>query len=136
MTKKTESQILVAGPMFPNILIRNGGTMPSSSVEEMNRSCAAWYIAKLCHKALNDVPEQVTMEGDTDTTVNLRRIAEGAALAYGIEDLNLVMPYMPYVRMMAFRQGISWNQRFQAWLDSGGRAYDEVTREPEALNRS
>lgn len=119
--------------MFHEILIRAGGIFPDDSDELIERSWAAWYIAKCAHKALHTIPGQVTFEGDVDTTVNLRSIADGAALAYGITDLNPVMELMPLCRRWAFMKGLTWSDRFQAWLDSGGGAYNEVTREPDAI---
>lgn len=121
------------GPMFHSILQRNGGIFPSSTDEEIERSWAAWYIARNCHKAIHEIPGQVSLEGDTDATTNLRAITEGAALAYGIVDLNLVMPLMPLCRRWAFMQGFGWDDRFQAWLDSAGTSWNEVTREPDKI---
>lgn len=123
----------MVGPLFPEILTSNGGIFPHYSDEVVERGYAAWYIAKCCHKALHEIPSQVSLEGDTDVTVNLRAIAEGCAAAYGIHDLNEVMLMMPLCRRWAFKTQRQWDDRFQAWLDSGGKAYDEVTREPEKI---
>lgn len=120
-------------PQFPQILKKNGGNFPSASERECMMSWCAWYITVCCHKALHSIPGQVTFEGDTDITVDLRGIADGIAMAYGFEDLNEVMTLMPLCRLHAFRSGLGWSDRFQAWVDSGGRAYNKLTREPDQI---
>lgn len=125
--------MVMVGPFFPEILSRNGGIFPSSTDEEIERSYACWYSAKNAHKAIHEIPAQVSFEGDTDATTNLRAVVEGACLAYGITDLNLVMPFMPLARRWAFMKGLGWDGRFQAWLDSAGQSWNEVTREPDKI---
>ena len=120
-------------PAFPRILKRNGGPIETSTSREDSLAFCAWYITLNAHKTLQEIPAQVSYEGDTDITVRLRTIADGSALAYGFTDLNEVMAFMPGCRHFAFQLGLTWDSRFQAWLDSGGRAYDEVTREPGAI---
>lgn len=92
-------------------------------------SSAAWHLAKLAHKALEKIPEQVTYEGEVDKTIRLMNIAKGVALHYAL-NLEDIMKFMPAVRLEALRTKKPWNPRFQAWLDSGGKSYNEVTREP------
>lgn len=120
-------------PHFPNILKRNGGIFPDSTDEEMMRSYAAWYIATCCHLSILTLEGQVSLEGSTDVTASLRTITDNIYPTYGIKDVNEVMNLMPLCRRWAFKNGRTWNDKFQAWLDSGGRAYDEVTRDPGAI---
>lgn len=96
---------------------------------------AAWHFAKLAMKALEDIPEQVTLEGDVDRTISLRRLAESVAVMYGIHDLNDWLKFMPACREEAFVCGFYWNPRLQAWLDNAGGSWDTMTREPDALGK-
>jgi len=133
---RVKGALFMVGPLFPEILIRNGGLFPSSTDEEIVNSYAAWYVARCCNMAILDLPEQVSMEGDTDVTVRLAAIRDGCLRAYGLDHesgdvLNAVMNLMPLCRRQAFMRQVKWTDRFQAWLDSGGRAYNEVTREPD-----
>lgn len=98
-------------------------------------SQAAWHFVRCAHIALLTIPGQVTLEGNTDITVRLRDIMESTETIYGI-DRNEFMKLMPECRRLTFALGRVWNSRFQAFLDSGGAAYNEITREPEALNDS
>ena len=134
MAKKFETaQVRLQPPAFPRILKKNGGPIETSTGREDMLAFAAWYFTLNAHRILHEVPAQATMEGDTDVTVNLRTVAESTALAYGFDDLNEVMAFMPGCRHFAFQLGLTWDSRFQAWIDSGGRAYDEVTREPDRI---
>lgn len=96
---------------------------------------AAWHFAKCAHTALDRIPEQVSHEGDVDQTVSLRNLCDSICKLYGVK-IETMMAFMDFVKAEAFRVGLPWNPRFDAWLASGGRAYNEVTREPEALNKS
>lgn len=130
MAEKVEGHIVYWGPTPSRILLRNGGTMPCANLDEDMHSFCAWYFAICAHKALIEIPDQVSLEGDTDTTVRLRVILDSVMQVYGLDDVEKLMKFMPYARQHAFKINLNWNSRFQAWLDSGGRAYDEVTREP------
>lgn len=115
--------------IFIDHMMANGGVLPDSKAME---SSAAWYFAKCAHQAIDSVTEQVGYEGETDETINLRPLADSVCSLYGV-NIEEMMKLMPLVRREAFRCNIFWNDRFQAWLDSGGRAYNEVTREPGAF---
>lgn len=130
MAEKVEGHIVYRGPTPAKILKRHGGTMPSDSLDEDMHSFCAWYFAICAHKALLEIPDQVSLEGDTDTTVRLRTILDSIMQVYGLDDIEMLMKFMPFARQHAFKCGLNWSSRFQAWLDSGGKAYNEVTREP------
>ena len=130
MAEKVQRHVVYRGPTPAHILRRNGGVMPCGDVDEDMHSFCAWYFARCAHKALIEIPDQVSLEGDTDTTVRLRTILDSIMQVYGLDDIEKLMKFMPYARQQAFKMGLTWNSRFQAWLDSGGRSYDEVTREP------
>lgn len=130
--KNPDETLVYMPPQFPQILARNGGIFPSVTESDIMRSWCAWYIAMTAHKVLQEIPAQVTLEGDTDITVSLRKIADGCLLMYGFE-IDEIMNLMPLCRRWAFKMGLVWDDRFQAWLDSGGRSYDEVSREPDKI---
>lgn len=130
--RKPDETLIYMPPQFPQILQSNGGIFPASTEAEIMQAWCAWYCCLVAHKTLQEIPAQVTMEGDVDTTVNLRQIIDGVLLMYGCE-IESTMNLMPLCRRWTFMSGLVWSDRFQAWLDSGGRAYDEVTREPDAI---
>lgn len=140
MAKKTESNkgIIYVGPFFHGILRRNGGPFPDSTDREIELAWACWYTCRNVHIALDKVPSQVSLEGDTDLTVRIRNIVNGSMQAYGLNphegpDLNDMMNLMPIARNECFKRNLFWSDRWQAWLDSAGKAYDEVTREPDQI---
>lgn len=104
--------------------------------EEKVYASAVWHFARLANIAILKVPEQATAEGDLDQTIHLKQLMTSVATLYGIDDLNRMMAFMDFAKAEAFRCGMPWSDRFSAWIESGGKAYNEVTREPEALNIS
>jgi hypothetical protein len=148
MVKKRNAEsghIFYAGPLFHEYLVPlDGITKPDKPWQilpagdmEFHSHCAM-YFARCAHLALLEIPEQVTLEEETDLTVHLRPILDNLLIVYGLvdsDDIEKVVKLMPLVRRIAFMRNVAWSDRFQAWLDSAGRAYNEVTREPEALNR-
>ena len=98
-------------------------------------SQAAWHFVRCAHIAIYVAANQVVLEGNTDMTVKLKDIMDSTEIIYGV-DKNEFMKLMPECRRLAFALGQTWNGRLQAFLDSGGAAYNELTREPDALNHS
>lgn len=145
MTKSSSDSnghIFYAGPMFHHFLIPVSGVthvdrpweiLPAGDMEFYSH-CAV-YFARCAHLALLEIPEQVTLEGENDLTVHLRPLLDSCMMVYGIDDIEKLMKVMPLVRRIAFMRNLPWSDRFEAWLASGGKAYNEVTREPEALNK-
>lgn len=127
------------GPVFPE-LIQGKSNNPDALLpggELTNHSFFAWYFCKLAMIQLEQIPEQVTYEGDLDTVVNLRETLENLRTVYGLEttdDLEKAMKLMPTCRRIAFQRKLKWDDRFQAWLDSGGKSYNKIDREPDKLN--
>lgn len=117
-------------PIYEHHLTPNG-LLPREMKE---RASAAWYFTMCAMQALERVPQQVSYEGDTDQTVNLRQIADSVATMYS-ESLENIMPFMDFVKAEALRCGLPWNGRLDAWLASGGKSYNFVTREPDAVNK-
>lgn len=102
--------------------------------EKKKEASAAWHFTRLAMVILQKIPEQVSYEGNTDLTVPLMRIAESVAVQYGIKHENFLC-FMDFVRAEAFRCAMPWNDRLQAWVESGGKSYNFVTREEGALNK-
>lgn len=129
------------GPVFPELIQGKGGgadaLLPGG--EMVNHSFFAWYFCKLAMIQLEQIPEQVTYTDDLDTIVNLRDTCENLQMVYGIQgsdELEKAMKLMPTCRRIAFQRGIKWDDRFQAWIDSGGKSYNKIDREPDKLNES
>lgn len=100
------------------------------------RFSCAWYFCRVAHEAIELLAGQAVMEDETDPTASLRQTLESILVLYGSPEINEIMNYMPECRKLAFRRKLIWNPRFQAWLDSAGRAYDTMTREESALNKT
>lgn len=126
------TKLIYDAPIYEEHLTPNG-TLPR---DKALTASAAWHFTRLAMAALEKIPEQVAYEGEVDLTVRLRQIAESVMVQYNIKDIESMMNLMPAVRTEAFRVSYPWNDRLQAWLDSGGRAYDSITREEGRLNQS
>jgi hypothetical protein len=111
--------------------IEPNGSFPATHAVECS---AAFHFAKLAIRILAKVPEQITLEGRDDKTVDLRAVAESVVKLYSLEDLGTLMSFLPAVRKEAFCSGLPWDDRLQAWIDSGGRSYNLVTREEGRVN--
>lgn len=135
MRQATGGLVIMHGPDFPSVLRMNGGLLPDSE-DMMWYSFAAWYFCKISHETIHNVTRQVSYEGDVDLTVNLKTLLDSVILIYGTEDIDKLMALIPLCRQQAFRFTLPWNDRFQAWVDSAGRAYNEVTREPDSFSQS
>lgn len=96
-------------------------------------SCV-WYFCRCAVQVLESTPQQVTLEDEVDATDNLRQLFDSIRRAYYVPDINDAVRFFPIARTLAFRRTLPWPSRFQAWIDSGGHSYNEVTREPDALN--
>ena len=104
--------------------------------EEQIYASAAWHFARLAMPVLIDVPEQATPEGEKDVTVHLKGLLYATVTLYAIKDVNRLMNFMNFVKAEALRVGYPWRHEFDAFLRSGGRSFDEVTRNPDRLNLS
>lgn len=130
MGQMPEIKLDLTAPIYADHLTPNGHLPRLHQVE----ASAAWHFTRLAMRILDEVPQQVTYEGQEDKSVSLKVIAQSVAKLYGLEDIGTMLTFMPAVRMEAFRCGYPWKDRLQAWVDSGGAQYDEVTREEKALN--
>lgn len=119
------------GPIYENHM------EPEGFMPDCVASSAAWNFYIMAHTAIDKIPKQKTFEGDTDITVNLRDLARSALAAYNLprpEEGGLDLLFNPDMidcaRREAKRCKLHWDSRIDAWLDSGGRAYNIITREP------
>lgn len=104
--------------------------------EVKERASAAWHFTRLAMGALERIPEQVSLEGNTDLTVKLRDLAESVRIQYGLKGVEDFLSLMDFCHAEGIRSGYPWNDRLQAWLNSGGRAYDTMTREEGAFAKN
>lgn len=104
--------------------------------EEQIHSSAAWHFARLAMPVLIDVPEQATPEGIQDTTVNLQSLLYATVTLYAIKDVNRMMQFMDFAKAEALRCGYPWRHELDSFVRSGGRSFNEVTRDPDRLNKS
>jgi hypothetical protein len=111
--------------LFPREAEELGITLPTPMILF---SCA-WIFCRRAHIAIEEQAKQVVYTDETDSTSQLREILRVTLDEYGDPDVNLVMRFVPMCRTLAFRRTLIWNDRFQAWIDSAGRAYDTLTRE-------
>jgi hypothetical protein len=121
-----------AGVDHPFIFKEAGGVFESNDPQEYVLANAAWHFCKCAHQALSIIPEQASKEGDVDSVASLRGIADSICLAYGV-DIEEMMKRMPLCRQLAFKLSRNWDSKFQTWLDSGGKSYDIVDRDPDKV---
>jgi len=119
-------------PIYEDHLTPNG-LLPR---EEQIYASAAWHFARLAMPALIDIPEQATPEGTLDTTVKLQNLLNATVILYAIKDLNRMMNFMDFAKAEALRCGYPWRHELDSFVKSGGRAFNEVTRNPDRLNIS
>lgn len=108
------------------------GLLPRTDIM---RASACWRFVDLAQRALLTIPEQVTYEGEDDQTVRLRALLDSVSKQYDI-DPNEFMVYYGLCKREAMASGLPWDSRLDAWNANAGKSYDEVTREPDRLNKS
>lgn len=114
-------------------MMPDGGMLPP-----MRESAALWEFCRLAQIALKDIPEQMTLADQLDTTVDLWDITRSVLVMYQfqrVEDIFIEELYILCQRE-ARRCEMPWDDRLDAWFYSGGKSYRIVTRDPDRLNRS
>lgn len=106
----------------------------TEAADQLYLSCAL-YFCKCAHHSIDVHTKQVTLEEETDIDASLRNVLESCMAFYGVDDINRLAKFFGPCRLYAFNHQLAWNDRFQAWIDSAGRAYDEITREEKAWNK-
>lgn len=96
---------------------------------------AAFEFVRLAMYSFDKLERAEVMEDETDPTASLRTQAESVQHRYGVDDLNDMMRFMPQVYRIAVARKFYWDDRFSAWLASGGHSYNEVTRNEKALGQ-
>lgn len=105
-----------------------GGLLPDT-----DEAAALWQFLLGAHQALDKIPAQVTLEGDTDLTANLRQIADSARKLFGLSTLEGMFnaQLIWQAKLEAKRSALYWNVKLDAWFESGGRASNELDRDPD-----
>ena len=106
----------------------------TEAADQLYLSCAL-YFCKCAHHSIDVHEKQVTLEEETDINASLRTVLESCMAFYGVDDMNRLANFFGRCRLYAFNHSLHWNPKFQAWIDSAGRAYDEITREEKAWNK-
>ncbi len=116
---------------------------PEGRMPRCIESSALWQFLAMASIAIDSIPAQATLEGDKDRDVSLKHLAFSVLKMYnmpGPEEggFEILFNYerVHRAKQEAMRCGLNWESRLDAWIASGGRAYDLLTREPEALNKS
>lgn len=122
-------------PMHDKHWTSKGGLLPPSV-----HSSAIWQFAIMAHQALEKIPTQKTLEGTKDIDVSLKDLAHSTLAMYNmpsIEDGGLGILFQPQMitllKREAYRCGLPWDNRLDAWFASGGKSYDQLTRDPDTL---
>lgn len=117
-------------PAHEKHLETDGGLLPNCI-----ESSALWEFLVCAMQALEKIPTQKTLVGTLDTDVNLREVANGIAKMYGLSTLdNVFHPVMiQLAKREAIRCRLPWDSRLDAWFQSGGRAYNLLTRNPDTI---
>lgn len=105
------------------------GKLPRINEKYMREVSAAWHFARLANRVLHERPNEIIMEGEADPFTNLRTLLESVQKLYQIQNLEDMMARMSAVRAIVYARGGYWDSRFDAWIASGGKAYNLVTRE-------
>lgn len=110
---------------------------PTGHMPRIVESAALWQFLIMATQILDKIPQQATLEGNVDRTANLRQIAESVSKMYDVtEEAMFHAALIDAAKREAARCEMYWNPRLDAWFASGGKSYNIVTREPEALNKS
>lgn len=146
MVKKLTEDTMVIVPLdfgqgltamaAPAIMEKQCREMRITDAEGMLYFSAALYFCKCAHHSIELHAKQVTLEDEVDHNARLRNVLESCMRFYGIDDIEKMMRFVNRCRLYAFNNGLLWEPRLQAWLDSAGRAYDEQTREEKAWDKS
>ena len=107
---------------------------PIGLLPRVQQAPALWQFLVMAHQALAKIPSQATLEGNPDIDVNLRDMAESTAKMYGVSIEEMFHPGLVTVaKLEANRTHKEWDSRINAWISSGGRAYNFLTRDPDKI---
>ena len=92
-------------------------------------SAALWYFLQVAHVAMEELGGQVTLEGDMDSEIKLKRSATQIAETYGVKLEEMFSPVlMGYARMETARCNMEIDPRIESFIRTGGQAYNDVDR--------
>jgi hypothetical protein len=108
---------------------------PLGLLPTIQQAPALWQFLIMAHTILDKVPAQATLEENPDITVDLRTVAESVTAMYGVTLEEMFHPALVGIaRLEAERVKAIWDDRITAWIDSGGRSYNIVTRDPDKIS--
>lgn len=114
------------------LFVREAREVGVHDQESIQYFSCAWNFCRIAHESLEVYPKDVVLEGETDPVAYLRSALEAQMKLYQVTDIEKVARFFPMCRTLAFRRTIHWSSRFQAWIDTGGRAYNVLSREPDS----
>ena len=107
---------------------------PLGNLAETPECACLWYFLRRAHQIAKEIPEQITLVGETDRFANLRTVANTTAELYGVT-LSQVFTSENIRRAEAeiAECGLAYDWRVKAFINSGGREFATWTRDPDAL---
>jgi len=106
-----------------------GGLLPMTK-----EAAALWNFLQGAMAAIAKIPAQTTLEGAPDANVSLIQIATSVAQVYGVKTEDMFnMGLVHCAKREAARCGLVWFDQLDAWIASGGKAYNDLTRDPDKV---
>lgn len=107
------------------------------TLDSIQHFSCAWYFCRCAHESIETFAKDIVLEGETDSVGTLRQVLSTCMKLYNITDIEKLIRFVSTeCRQLAFRRNLFWDSRFQAWIDSGGHSYNEMSREEKAINKS
>lgn len=111
--------------------MQSGGGMLPNSWE----SAALWQFLTCAMQALHTVESQATLEGDEDQTVSLMQLATSIQMQYQVPlEAMFGTALIETAKREAKRCKMSWDSRLDAFFASGGKSYNNLTRDPDKIS--
>jgi len=94
-------------------------------------AAALWHFFKCAAHAIEQIPEQISLEGDDDATVDLTALASSIGICFNvtIQEIFADDNYRRGVLELSRVQGVI-DRRILAFIESGGQVYRKYDREP------
>lgn len=104
---------------------------PQGLLEDSASQCALWYFLKCADKAIEKLPQQISLEHEEDSAADLVAMADSIATCYGTERQEM-FEIANWRRALAEieRVGGIINPKLVAFVNSGGKLYRHHDREP------
>jgi len=100
-----------------------------------DEAAALWQFLVCAMPALKKVESQTTLEGAEDQEVDLMQIAESVRKMYGLKDLYGMFHarLIGAARRECLRSALPWDTRIDAFFETGGKSYRNLTRNPDKV---